>query len=85
MTLETVLFNKEEINHLPGLKEIINLSVIQIIEDVINYWCHKNLKIMPYNKMNYKNWGMVLKEITPKTKDQNEFFTIISDCLKKSI
>lgn len=89
--LDTLLFDRDQIHQLPPSKTkdvlmgVIDLSPEEILEDVINYWCYKNLKLMPTNKMNYEEYGKILNKITPKTTDINEFHEEISALFKKLI
>jgi hypothetical protein len=89
--LDLFLFSRDKIRNLSPsamkdtLMEILNLPPEALLEDVVNYWCFKNYRFIIYNKMNYRNYGKILKAITPKTKDFDEFHQIISTYLKRLI
>ena len=90
MILDTILFNRDEIRQLPPSKakdqlmEVIDLSPEEIIHDVINYWGFKNHGLLMSKKLN-QNYLKILKKITPKTTDREEFNKEMSTYLKKLI
>ena len=70
MILNTLLFDRDKIKQLPpskakdALMEVINLSPEEILEDITNYWCHKNLGSASLSKMNYEKYVIILTWVT---------------------
>lgn len=89
--LEALLFHRDKINDLSPsplkdkLVEISQLPPEHIIEDIVTYWCFKNYKSAISKQMHYKDYGTLLRKITPKTSDASAFCAEMSDHLKRLI
>jgi len=67
-----------------SLTPVLKLTPTQILEDVINCWYYIHYKKLLHKKFHIKN-GKLLKKITPKTNNPDEFWKIINPLLKKTI
>lgn len=91
MILDTLLFTPSKIHDLPPspakekLLKVLDIPPEDLLQDIINYWCYKNLGSAPMNEMRFDGYGPILKRITPKTSDVDEFHKMMSSYLKRLV